>query len=49
MSHKIKVQCQAQGEQIRITGKKRDDLQQVIALLRDSGYSLPLQNINFRD
>ncbi|MES9874873.1 MAG: YajQ family cyclic di-GMP-binding protein [Candidatus Sedimenticola sp. 6PFRAG7] len=46
---KIKVQAQIQGEQVRVTGKKRDDLQQVIALLRDSDYGLPLQFNNFRD
>ena len=46
---KIKVQAQIQGEQVRITGKKRDDLQQVIALLKEDDYGLPLQFINFRD
>jgi uncharacterized protein YajQ (UPF0234 family) len=46
---KIKVQAQIQGEQVRISGKKRDDLQQVIALLREADYGLPLQYINFRD
>ena len=48
-SSKLKVQAQIQGEQVRVTGKKRDDLQQVIALLRDSDYGLPLQFNNFRD
>ena len=48
-SSKLKVQAQIQGEQVRVTGKKRDDLQQVIALLRDADYGLPLQFQNFRD
>jgi len=46
---KLKVQAQIQGEQVRVTGKKRDDLQQVIALLRKLELGLPLQYINFRD
>ena len=46
---KLKVQAQIQGEQVRVTGKKRDDLQQVIALLKSSDYGLPLQFTNFRD
>jgi hypothetical protein len=46
---KLKVQAQIQGEQVRVTGKQRDDLQQVIALLRGRDYQLPLQFINFRD
>lgn len=46
---KIKVQAQIQGEQVRVTGKKRDDLQQVITLLREADYGLPLQFDNFRD
>jgi uncharacterized protein YajQ (UPF0234 family) len=46
---KIKVQAQIQGEQVRVTGKKRDDLQQVIALLKEADYGLPLQFTNFRD
>ena len=46
---KIKVQAQIQGDQVRVSGKKRDDLQQVISLLRDADYGLPLQFINFRD
>ncbi|MCU7872002.1 MAG: YajQ family cyclic di-GMP-binding protein [Candidatus Thiodiazotropha sp. (ex Lucinoma borealis)] len=48
-SSKFKVQAQIQGEQVRVTGKKRDDLQQVIAFLRDKDYGLPLQYQNFRD
>ncbi|MEO5341726.1 MAG: YajQ family cyclic di-GMP-binding protein [Gammaproteobacteria bacterium SHHR-1] len=46
---KIKVQAQIQGEQVRVTGKKRDDLQQVIAFLREQEFGLPLQFNNFRD
>ncbi|MEM6638550.1 MAG: YajQ family cyclic di-GMP-binding protein [Pseudomonadota bacterium] len=46
---KMKVQAQIQGEKLRVTGKKRDDLQSVIALLRDGEYGLPLQFDNFRD
>ena len=47
---KLKVQSAIQGEQLRVTGKKRDDLQQVMALLRDSDQvELPLQFTNFRD
>ncbi|MDV2858018.1 MULTISPECIES: YajQ family cyclic di-GMP-binding protein [Oceanimonas] len=46
---KIKVQASIQGEQLRVTGKKRDDLQQVIALLRAEEQEQPLQFNNFRD
>ncbi|MEO0345085.1 MAG: YajQ family cyclic di-GMP-binding protein [Pseudomonadota bacterium] len=46
---KLKVQAQIQGEQVRVTGKKRDDLQSVIALLREADVDLPLQFNNFRD
>lgn len=46
---KFKVQAQVQGEQVRVNGKKRDDLQQVIVLLRDGEFGLPLQFSNFRD
>jgi uncharacterized protein YajQ (UPF0234 family) len=46
---KLKVQGSVQGEQVRVTGKKRDDLQQVIALLREAELGLPLQFQNFRD
>lgn len=45
----LKVQAQIQGDQIRVTGKKRDDLQEVIALLRELDFRLPLQYVNFRD
>jgi cyclic-di-GMP-binding protein len=43
------VQHQIQGEQVRVTGKKRDDLQAVIAALKDEDFDLPLQYTNFRD
>ena len=46
---KLKVQSQIQGEQVRVTGKKRDDLQQVMALMRESNLGLPLQYKNFRE
>lgn len=46
---KLKVQAAIQGEQVRITGKKRDDLQEAIALLRTQELGMPLQYNNFRD
>lgn len=46
---KLKVQSQVQGDQVRVTGKKRDDLQDVIALLKNADLGLPLQFTNFRD
>ena len=46
---KLKVQTQIQGDKVRVTGKKRDDLQEAIALLRESDVELPLQFNNFRD
>lgn len=46
---KLKVQAAIQGEQVRVTGKKRDDLQEVINLLRNGKLELPLQYVNFRD
>jgi uncharacterized protein YajQ (UPF0234 family) len=46
---KLKVQAAIQGEQVRITGKKRDDLQEAIAALRAKEFGLPLQFNNFRD
>lgn len=45
----VKVQAAIQGEQIRVTGKKRDDLQVVITELRQAKVDLPLQFNNFRD
>lgn len=46
---KLKVQAQIQEDQLRVSGKKRDDLQEAIALLRGKNYELPLQFINFRE
>lgn len=46
---KIKVQAQIQSDQVRIIGKKRDDLQQVIQLLKSAEIEMPLQFTNFRD
>ncbi len=46
---KLKVQAQVQGEQLRVTGKKRDDLQAAMALLKDAELGVPLQFQNFRD
>lgn len=46
---KKKVQSSIQGEKIRVTGKKRDVLQEIISMLGDSSVNLPLQYINFRD
>ncbi|NBW41265.1 YajQ family cyclic di-GMP-binding protein [bacterium] len=48
-SKKMKVQSQIQGEQLRVTGKKRDDLQSVMAVLREEAPDLELQFTNFRD
>jgi hypothetical protein len=45
----LKVQASIQGDQVRVTGKKRDDLQEVIAMLREAKVAIPLQFINFRD
>jgi uncharacterized protein YajQ (UPF0234 family) len=46
---KIKVQAAIQGDLVRVTGKKRDELQEVIALLKRTDLGLPLQFINFRE
>lgn len=46
---KVKVQASIQGDKVRVTGKKRDDLQEAIALLKKSEIKLPLQYENFRD
>jgi cyclic-di-GMP-binding protein len=46
---KLKVQAQIQGEQVRVTAKQRDDLQQAIAQLRGGDWGRPLQFTNFRD
>ncbi len=46
---KLKVQTAIQGDKLRVSGKKRDDLQSVISLLKDTDVDLPLQYENFRD
>ncbi len=46
---KLKVQAQIQDNQVRVTGKKRDDLQEAIALLKGQDFGIPLQFKNFRD
>jgi uncharacterized protein YajQ (UPF0234 family) len=46
---KIKVQAQIQGDELRVTGKNRDDLQAAIAFLRRGDYGIDLQYVNFRD
>lgn len=46
---KLKVQAAIQGDQVRVTGKKRDDLQEVIQMLREEKLEMPLQFENFRD
>jgi len=48
-STKIKVQTAIQGDKLRVSGKKRDDLQAVISMLKDEDVDLPLQYENFRD
>ena len=46
---KIKVQASIQGDEVRVTGKKRDELQETIALLKKLDVDRPLQFVNFRD
>ncbi|MGD2076724.1 MAG: YajQ family cyclic di-GMP-binding protein [Gammaproteobacteria bacterium] len=46
---KLKVQASVQGDKVRVTGKKRDDLQEAIARLKAAPIDLPLQFVNFRD
>ncbi len=46
---KMKVQAAIQGDKVRVSGKKRDDLQSVISMLKASDIELPLQFTNFRD
>ncbi|MEO5333671.1 MAG: YajQ family cyclic di-GMP-binding protein [Magnetococcus sp. YQC-5] len=46
---KLKVQASIQGDQVRVTGKKRDDLQEAITSIKAAGYELPLQFTNFRE
>ncbi|GEA09659.1 hypothetical protein KUL49_00340 [Alteromonas sp. KUL49] len=47
--NKMKVQASIQGDELRVTGKKRDDLQQVIALVKGADLGQPFQYKNFRD
>ena len=46
---KLKVQASIQGDSVRVSGKKRDDLQEAIALLRQADLEMPVQFTNFRD
>jgi len=46
---KIKVQTAIQGEKLRVSGKKRDDLQKVMGVIKDAKLGIPLQYSNFRD
>lgn len=46
---KLKVQAAVQGDKVRVTGKKRDDLQTVIGILKEADVDMPLQYVNFRD
>ena len=46
---KMKVQCAIQGEEIRISGKKKDELQEAISFIKKLGIQQPLQFLNFRD
>jgi uncharacterized protein YajQ (UPF0234 family) len=46
---KMKVQAAIQGEEVRISGKKRDDLQEAIQTLKDADLGMPLQYVNFRE
>ncbi|MGD8608301.1 MAG: YajQ family cyclic di-GMP-binding protein [Myxococcales bacterium] len=46
---KLKVQASIQGDAVRVSGKKRDDLQAAIAMVKEKDFDLPLQFVNFRD
>jgi uncharacterized protein YajQ (UPF0234 family) len=46
---KSKVQASIQGDSVRINGKKRDELQEIIQVIKDQNYDVPLQFVNFRD
>ncbi len=48
-SKKMKVQSSIQGDSVRVSGKKRDDLQAVISLIKEQNFNIPLQFQNFRD
>ena len=45
---KLKVQASVQGDQVRVSGKNRDDLQKVMQLIKDHEFDIPLQFVNFR-
>ena len=45
----MKVQASIQGDEVRVSGKKRDDLQDAIALVKTLNTDRPLQFVNFRD
>ncbi len=46
---KLKVQAAIQGDEVRITGKQRDDLQEVIGMLKEADLGMPLQYVNYRE
>ena len=46
---KLKVQIKINGNELRVEGKKKDDLQSVIKLIEDSNIGIPVQFVNFRD
>ena len=48
-NNKLKVQCSIRGEELRISGNKRDILQNTIQLIKEKQFNIPLQYINFRD
>ena len=45
---KLKVQASIQGDQVRVTGRNKDDLQRAIALVKEGDYGIPLQFTNYR-
>ena len=46
---KLKVQAAIQGDEVRVSGKKRDDLQEVIGMLKEADLGIPLQYVNYRE
>ena len=46
---KLKVKSQIQGDELRVSGQKRDDLQKIINLIKNLSLDIPVQFINFRD
>ena len=46
---KMKVQVAIQGDEVRVSGKKRDDLQDVIGMLKEADLGMPLQFVNYRE